>query len=158
MECRKLMTGQLWAQAWCSTYRSWLLPWSLVQKLRCGGRFRRLLRPDGFSSDQRTPCFYDTHSFSFNSFWSCLGNAYFVQSYDCLLLTGLEHMTVPLSYIIPRVCLWIFFFFFGIVSVKHLVKVLFFVCLFLKGILTCFQFNYPLLNNVCRNKEKPNKD
>lgn len=56
---------------------------------------------------------------------------YFAQSYNCLLLTGLEHMTVPLSYIIPRVCLWIYF---GIVSVKHLVKVLFFCffCFFLK--------------------------
>lgn len=56
-------------------------------------------------------------------------------------------MTVPLSYdIIPQVCLWICF---GIVTVKNLVKVL----MFLKEILMCFQFNFPLLNKVCRIKK-----
>lgn len=149
--------GQLWAQTLCSTYRSWLLPWSLMQKLtheEDSDAFRRCYGQSG--SSLISSLFYDTHSLSFYSFWSCLGKVYFAQSYDCLLLTGLEHMTVPLSYIIPQVCLWIFF---GIVSVKHLVKVLFlFVCLFLKGILTCFQFNSPLLNNVCRIKEEPNKN
>lgn len=56
-------------------------------------------------------------------------------------------MTVPLSYdIIPQVCLWIYF---GIVTVKNLVKVL----MFLKEILMCFQFNFPLLNKVCRIKK-----
>lgn len=69
------------------------------------------------------------HSFfhRFRSFGSCLGKVCFAQSYGCLLLTGLEHMTVPLSDIIPPVCLWIFF---GIVCVQHLVKVLFFFSLF----------------------------
>lgn len=56
------------------------------------------------------------------------------------------YMTVPLSYIIPQVCLWIFF---GIVTVKTLVKVL----MFLKEILMCFQFNFPCLNKVCRIKK-----
>lgn len=124
----KLTMGPRWApQTWCSTCRSWLLPSSLTPKLRReqdSDAFRR--RYSQRSSSAISSLFHFTTLILFICFGPAWEKVYFAQSYDCLLLTGLEHMTVPLSYIIPRVCLWIYF---GIVSVKHLVKVLFFsVC------------------------------
>lgn len=71
---QKADDGPLWAQqTLCSTCRSWLLPWSLTQKLRreedsdaLRGHSRLLLR-------SACSLIYNTHSFSFKSFWSCLG-------------------------------------------------------------------------------------